>query len=290
MAYDWARGVMVLFGGSAAGGSFLADTWERDGTTWTQRTPAISPPARNGAALAYDSARGVTVLFGGQDGGLGTGDASFLADTWEWDGTNWTQRMPAVSPGARYFAAVAFDATRHAVVMFGGSDRGHTEFKETWEWDGTNWTKYPPITSPSARADAPMAYDSVRGVSVLFSGNRGEFPADTWERRGTQWSERSATVSPPGRGGSAMAFDSARAVMVLFGGHNTTVMNPLAGTWEWDGTTWNERTPSTAPQDRIGAVMAYDAARVVTVLFGGHAATGPLGDTWEWDGTNWTQY
>ena len=86
-----------------------------------------------------------------------------------------------------------------------------------------------------------------------------------------------------------MTFDSARAVMVLFGGHNTTPMNPLADTWEWDGTTWNERTPSTAPPARIGAAMAYDAARVVAVLFGGIAATGPLGDTWEWDGTNWTQ-
>ena len=43
-------------------------------------------------------------------------------------------------------------------------------------------------------------------------------------------------------------------------------------------------------QRSFGFDVPYDAARVVTVLFGGHAATGPLGDTWEWDGTNWTQY
>ncbi|HMN40314.1 MAG TPA: kelch repeat-containing protein [Phycisphaerales bacterium] len=35
--------------------------------------------------------------------------------------------------------------------------------------------------------------------------------------------------------------------------------------------------------------MAYDAARDVTVLFGGHDATGALGETWEWNGTVWAQ-
>ena len=35
--------------------------------------------------MAYDAARGVTVLFGGYDG------ANYLGDTWEWNGTSWTQ-------------------------------------------------------------------------------------------------------------------------------------------------------------------------------------------------------
>ena len=38
--------------------------------------------------------------------------------------------------------------------------------------------------------------------------------------------------------------------------------------------------------------MAYDAARGVTVLFGGdpEEADGRLlGDTWEWDGSRWTR-
>lgn len=288
MAHDASRNVLVLFGGN--GGVFLADTWERQGTTWTQRTPDVSPPARAGAAIAYDSARGVTVLFGGQIDGAGTGDASFLADTWEWDGVNWSQRTPAVSPGARYFAAVAYDATRRATVLFGGSDRGRTAFDETWEWDGTNWTKYPPFISPSARADAPLAYDSVRGVSVLFSGDRGSFPDDTWERRGPDWRQSTPAASPPGRGGSSMAFDSARAVTVLFGGHNGPPMGPrLADTWEWDGTTWTHRIPLTSPPARLGFAMAYDSARAVTVVFGGAGDAGPLGDTWEWDGSAWTQ-
>jgi len=34
--------------------------------------------------------------------------------------------------------------------------------------------------------------------------------------------------------------------------------------------------------------MAYDAARRVTVLFGGWDGSYPT-DTWTWDGTNWTR-
>lgn len=89
MAYDSARGVTVLFGGNVGGQSSLGDTWEWDGTNWAQRSPAISPPARWSHTMVYDSVRDVTVLFGGIsfDGG-----PHYFGDTWEWNGTNWTQR------------------------------------------------------------------------------------------------------------------------------------------------------------------------------------------------------
>src|SRR5690242_17994803 len=55
---------------------------------WAQRG-VNGPSARSNHAMAYDTARGVTVLFGGADGnGGGLG-----AETWEWDGTAWTQRV-----------------------------------------------------------------------------------------------------------------------------------------------------------------------------------------------------
>ena len=45
---------------------------------WTQQSPAGSPSARYGAAMAYDKATGTAVLFGGQQ----IGDSSSLGDTW----------------------------------------------------------------------------------------------------------------------------------------------------------------------------------------------------------------
>ena len=90
MAYDSARGVTILFGGTAADGP-NGETWEYDGTTWTLR-PSSGPSPRYGHALAYDSARAVTVLFGGNDDWV----------TWESDGTEWKSRA---TPGPPAYSA-----------------------------------------------------------------------------------------------------------------------------------------------------------------------------------------
>ena len=76
LAYDNARGRVILFGGFTGPSFSLSDTWEWDGNVWTQRTPATSPPARGDHALAYDSARGRVVLFGGY-----RSSPSLLSDT-----------------------------------------------------------------------------------------------------------------------------------------------------------------------------------------------------------------
>ena len=79
MGYDAATTNAVLFGGESNRGSgYLSDTWTWDGTTWTQRHPATSPPARDGAPMAYDAATSSMVLFGGSNGVV------VLGDTWTW--------------------------------------------------------------------------------------------------------------------------------------------------------------------------------------------------------------
>ena len=69
-----------------------ADTWTWDGTTWTQQSPATSPPARAGATMEYFD--GQVVLFGGYNG------TSYLNDTWTWDGTTWTEDTGTEPSGA----------------------------------------------------------------------------------------------------------------------------------------------------------------------------------------------
>lgn len=64
MAYDSARHVTVLFGGTTSSSEASAETWEWDGITWSQRH-VTGPSPRSGHAMAYDASRGVTVLFGG---------------------------------------------------------------------------------------------------------------------------------------------------------------------------------------------------------------------------------
>jgi hypothetical protein len=126
LAYDGARGVVVLFGGSQGGSGFLNDTWEWDGTDWTQRFPLISPSARDGHALAYVPGAHV-LLFGGHN-------TVFHQDTWSWDGQTWTQlASPCVPPASRYRHALVYDAARSRPVLFGGWAFG-TPFSDTWTW------------------------------------------------------------------------------------------------------------------------------------------------------------
>jgi hypothetical protein len=48
---------------------------------------------------------------------------------------------------------------------------------------------------------------------------------------------------------------------------------------------------SNLPANRIGAALAYDSARGVTVLFGGRDphTNSLFADTWEWNGTSWNR-
>ena len=49
---------------------------------------------------------------------------------------------------------------------------------------------------------------------------------------------------------------------------------------------WNVR-PALGPSARYHHAMAYDAARGVTVLFGGLTPTSSA-ETWEWNGSSWS--
>ncbi len=282
MAYDSARGRVVLFGGADRTGLPLADTWEWDGDTWIQRTPSTSPRGREYHAMAYDSARGRAVIFGGYGGG------PLFTDTWEWDGNTWVQNP--MSPSERGYHAMAYDSARERVVLFSGHGAG----ADTWEWDGNSWVQRTPATSPTARYGHAMAYDSARGRVVLFGGygydGSWHYFADTWEWDGDTWIQRTPPVSPPPRLWHAMAYDSARGRVVLFGGsYYDGTSHRLADTWEWDGNTWVQTTPSTSPPARDGHALAYDGARGRVVLFGGRGTTTYSADTWEWDGNTWVQ-
>jgi len=91
-AFDRQRGVVVLFGGTAAQPSTLGDTWELRDEQWERRAPITSPPARFRHAMAYDEMHRRTILFGG------TTPSGFLADTWPYDGVTGTS-VPRPGPG-----------------------------------------------------------------------------------------------------------------------------------------------------------------------------------------------
>jgi len=252
-----------------------------DGTPgWVQITTTTSPPGGGKYSMVYDSIRHRTVLFDG-------------CSTWEYDGVNWVQMSLTNSPPNRRGFALAYDSARGRVVLFGGYASG-SYFNDTWEYDGTSWIQVVPSSSPSARAYHAMAYDSARSRVVLFGGlnQYGSTLNDTWEYNGTTWVSKSFYTKPYSRMDHAMVYDSGRSRVILYGGADYRQNLAFLDTWEYDGTTWVNKSPANGPLALAGHALAYDASRGRVILFGG---TLPIPSypiynyTWEYDGTNWTQ-
>lgn len=107
-----ARQQVVLFDGSY--GAFYGNqTWVWDGFNWTQKFPAHVPPARVGQGIAYDPVHQQVVMFGG----VGSDNIIPLADTWIWDGADWTQKNVS-GPQARLNHGMSWDGQH--VMLFGG--------------------------------------------------------------------------------------------------------------------------------------------------------------------------
>jgi hypothetical protein len=296
MAYDSQRRRTVVFGGQIAGGGALDDTWEWDGTDWHRMTCAVSPVARLDHAMAYDSARGRVVMFGG------TSPVSHRieGDTWEWDGTSWTEIHPATSPSARFEAAMAYDPVRGCIVMYGGGGSLDFPLAETWTFDGSNWTRLAPATSPPGLMAHSMTTDPHRKLVRVFGGTSSRVTTSAlWEWNGTNWNRPFAgQATPYARYSPGWAYDSSRARTVMFGGYSGTKPGLCRDTWEWDGVAWLPRYPGssvapgdfpTAPAARANHAMAVDPTSQTPILFGGAGSNGELGDTWQWQTSAWTR-
>ena len=63
--------------------------------------------------------------------GLGVSRSGRLADLWEWDGSNWIERIPPQSPSARMDHQMVQEPERSRIVLFGGQT-GVPNLFDTW--------------------------------------------------------------------------------------------------------------------------------------------------------------
>jgi hypothetical protein len=279
MVYDSVRGVCVLHGGGAGGGS-IGETWEWDGCAWCLRDTG-GPSPRQLHAMAFDAARGVTVLFGGRRTVFPYDE--YNNETWEWDGYAWSLRS-IDGPSPREAHAMAFDAACAVTVLYGGGvysweTSNYEVFGDTWEWDGVQWTLRSTGVIPPLRAHA-MAYDASRTATVLFGGVDEDWVlrGETWEWNRNGWLLQS-TSGPSPLGGSGMAYDATRQMTLLFGGSSAGGLE--GDTWGWKDGVWMHIAAG-GPSPRYLPAFAYDESRAVAVLFGGGDNYQGLGDTWEY--------
>jgi len=262
--------------------------------------------------MAFDAGNNLTVLFGGAD--VAGFPPTAFADTWTWDGVDWTQASPATSPPGRYFGGMAYDIARSKVVMYGGLSPtffGANYLDDTWEWDGTNWTQITTANTPGSIFGNPgvgevsMAYDLIGQKIVMFGGDLFQgivpAPAVTLIYDGTDWSQDAAGTQPPRRSQASMCSAPILGGVLLFGGTNFNNPPGPSGeitwndTWVYSTTTssWREIVPTgPLPPPRAGASLEFDPNSGLIVMHGGYAdsPTGalPLSDTWLFDGQSGT--
>src|SRR5215204_4150886 len=118
MSYDASRQRVMLFGGHS-GGTQFGDTWQWDGEDWTQ-VADTGPEPRAGVAMVFGGT--TVVLFGGVnsvDESIPVASHKVFGDTWQWDGSEWTQ-IQDMGPKGRWQHAMAFERTESRIVLFGG--------------------------------------------------------------------------------------------------------------------------------------------------------------------------
>jgi len=262
-------GLLVL-GGADGSGNRPNDTWAFACGAWARpaRAGSPAPPFGTESAAAYDAARGHTLLVASDQ------------STWTWKDGAWAQHPTATKPTRLSDGAMAYDATRQRVLLFGSAMKGGA--LELWSWDGASWSKASVNgAAPPDRSGAAFAYDAARGKAVLFGGMLGfgkEF-GDTWTYDGSRWTEAKPKHSPPAGPGYA-AFDPVRGNVVLL---------VRGETWTWDGADWAKRETASSPGARGGTQLTWDPTTQKVVLFGGKTFDAAAGDLWAWDGRDWAK-
>jgi len=261
MAYDRARGTLVLYGGESLDPAFgvrpLTDTWEWNGSRW-ESFDAGGPGWRTNAVMAYDEERRQLVLFGGAASGRSD-------ETWTWDGAQWRQLADA-GPGLRVLHSMSFDPMRRQVLLFGGAPDSPSA--ETWGWDGTRWSKLDIQAGTSLLLQAQMFTQRRTGEVLLYTGlavltDAGFLLTTTptvdnlLRLEGTAWTRVPNTVPGPSTIGVPGAWSDDGFIVLL------DVLNHLPQTWVWDGA-WHG-LELVGPPQRIeaGAATAPDGGIIV---------------------------
>ncbi len=287
MAFDSARGKVLMFGGTAS--AVTNELWEFDGNSWKLISQSGTwPSARTGGGFAYDAVRGVMVLYGGAQG------LTVLSDLWEYNPTLRTWSGPLTQtgspPGLRRGHQFVQDPNTGELVLFGGSNGAGNAPLTTYRLlPGSNlWTNL--VNGPSAQSNANLTYDRSRSRFLLYGAG-----AQTWEFNNAPasgaWTDRTAASGPPSVSLAGIAYDESKRRVLMFGGNDGG--GTMDYTWEWNGATgvWSDISTPTAGgtyASRTNAALAFHGQRGVAVMFGGNWDFTPVyGDTLEFDGVRW---
>ena len=291
-------GNMILFGGITQTYNDSAETWLWDGTNWTQQFPAGNPPTTALGFMVYNGNSSVTnpFMFGGLIPPVAPPDWFQLTNnSWDWDGTTWTQLTTLSSPQNRMGASMVWDASVSLDVLFGGCLIFDTNYpansvaiSDIWTWDGSTWTAIAAASGgpPADRYNAAMIYNPDTLTSFVHGGSNfiTGYLSDTWEWDATAYTWAEASTGGPAVANACFVFDTSTSQMILFGGNTPT--GPSNQTWVFDGATWTMQATTSTPSPRFGARMAVVPSSGIYV-YGGTNGIVDFDETWVLDSSTW---
>lgn len=240
MAFDPAHKVAVLYGGTGCQSgscSQLHDTWLWNGSSWLQVTPAHSPQL-SPDVMAYDPSARSILMFGFVSPdcpGVGATCPSPHAETWGWNGSDWTQ-LQALDPSSPiqrllgYQFAMSHDPTTGRMILLGHVD---ASTPNTWAWDGSKWSLIGQV--------GPQGYLFSMAEHAASHTVVAVDPFGTWTWDGQRWNQLGVQTGPGKRQESGIAYDDHAGRVLLFGGLYHDVhdywKNDL---WSWDGHVWSQ--------------------------------------------------
>ncbi len=219
--YDEARNELLVFGGQRYNSPHIESdqTYTFNGTNWTRKRPANSPPATDqGMAIAYDSGNEKVVLY--------LGRVFNQLSCWTWDGSDWSEILPPDLERPFEIFDMVYDAAR-SEILFVAKDYGGTEL-ETWGFDGTTWVEKSPATSLPARNALALSYDPTLQKPILLL-RVSSSETETWTWDGNDWTL--IEMDP-------IELDLFSGSLLYDGRTNTTIFLEDYGNYSFTGSEW----------------------------------------------------
>jgi hypothetical protein len=287
------------FGGGSPYGDHQRELWSWDlaGGGWQQHAvPDTLPRLRSTSSMqaAFDPVRRRILRFAGQE----IDSAPDSLGLWSWDvahDAGWT-RLPIAGslPLARTDAAVAYDAGRDRMAVYGGAGNGGGYDSRRFDL-----FEYGPASGWSCIERSGEARDLGLGTAVVVDRRDHRAFAFQSDRYGPSYSMSIGfgpglghdwegmfsydELQPGTREFACAAWDSIGQRAILYGGRTETT--EAGDLWEWKIATgsvarWTRLLPAgEIPRARWGAASVYDPVRRRLVVFGGDSG-GALQDAW----------
>ena len=292
MAYNSKDSQVYLFGG-ANEKEVLSGLWVLNSSSWRKIITESNPQPRTFTSLIYDSENDRLILFGGSKVLFGKAPDSqnLLNDTWQFKNNQWEKLTTNNAPSSRAEAAMVYDKSRSAIVLFGGYDIQNSEYiklKDTWGFHHNDWHLIS-TEGPSARHGVSMAYRTEGKSVVLFGGSTidkqyGKAKGETWKWNGNEWNKLEIE-QPAGMFNATMAYHEEQGALIRFGGWDGE--SRVNQTWSFRDNKWDMLDIDESPAARNHSAIVYDEKKKRIILFGGHDGEQVFGDIWTYSDSQW---